>query len=409
MSAMQQPHTLITRSLRGMNSDLRLTVRPRSGAPADRDAVEAALDACATWLDAFERTCSRFQPDSELCALNASAGVPFVASPDLFAVVCLAMGYREHTGGLFDPTILPALRAAGYTRSFDEIAHREVGLGNAESRWNAEIAETEAEHTEINAKDAKDAKGAREIEGTGLGQSNEIDDRGRIVDARRYRVPTEDDGAGGVQLDADTRSITLARGVALDLGGIAKGWAADELTRRFLAPFPGYLVDLGGDLRVQGGPRDGEPWILGIADPRPDSTQLESTGAAAGQPVEAYVGGLAVTRGGVATSGDARRWWLQEGARQHHLIDPRTGRPAAPAATDPDARVLTYTALAHTTAEADVLAKVAFLLGYPGGLRRLTCGAECAGVAVFASGRVEASANVEEYLHALPARSAAAR
>jgi thiamine biosynthesis lipoprotein len=190
--------------------------------------------------------------------------------------------------------------------------------------------------------------------------------------------------------------------VALDLGGIAKGWSADELARRYLAPFPGYLIDLGGDLRVRGGPSDGEPWIVGIADPRVDA------GIAQANQGATYVAGLALTAGGIATSGDARRWWLRDGARQHHLIDPRTGRPATQPDTDPDSRVLTYTALAPTTTEADALAKVAFLLGYPDGLRMLSHGIHRAGVCVFASGRVEASSNLEEYLHAHHAPGATA-
>jgi thiamine biosynthesis lipoprotein len=331
-----------------MNSDLRLTVRLAAETPVERAAAATVLDACATWLAQIERTCSRFLADSELCALNASAGVPFVASPELFAVVRLVCEYAARTDGLFDPTILPALRAAGYTRTFDEIGH-------GETRWNAE-----------------DAEDAERFQDTGT------------IRARTARI----------QLDEATRTITLAPGVALDLGGIAKGWAADELARRFLASFPGYLIDLGGDLRVHGGPRDGEPWIVGIADPRVNAGMtLAEQGAT-------YVAGLALTDGGIATSGDARRWWLRDGTRQHHLIDPRTGRPAMRADTNPDSRVLTCTALAPTAAEADVLAKVAFLLGYPDGLRMLSRGILRAGVCVFASGRVEASPNLEEYLYA---------
>ncbi len=265
---------MLTRSLRGMNSDFRLTVRLAADAPVDRAAAEAALDACATWLAQVERICSRFLPDSELCALNASAGGPFAASPDLFAVVRVACEYANRTGGLFDPTILPVLRAAGYTRSFDEFGHGEI-------RRNAEGAEA-------------DAEGAESFQDT------------RTKQAQTARI----------KLDEATRTITLAPGVALDLGGIAKGWSADELARRFLAPFPGYLIDLGGDLRVRGGPSDGEPWIVGIADPRVDA------GIAPADQGAGYVAGLALTAGGIATSGDARRWWLRDGVRQHHLIDP---------------------------------------------------------------------------------------
>jgi thiamine biosynthesis lipoprotein len=347
---------LISRDLRGMNTDLRLTVRVDRDSPALCASAEAALDGCADWLTAMERACSRFLPESELCALNASAGAPFIASEDLFAVVSAALEAAARTNGLFDPTILPALHAAGYSRTFDAIAHREV-----ESAWrlNARL---------VGAQQAAPAASGQEARLCALGE---------------------------IMCDPACRTITLPVGVALDLGGIAKGWAADELAQRFLTPFPAFLIDLGGDLRVLGGPAPGRPWILGIGDPR----ETRMTSGAPSEPT--YVAGVALSHGGIATSGDARRWWRRGGERMHHLIDPRTRRPAAPPVAQGDRRVLTYTALAPTTAEADVLAKVAFLRGYPDGLRSLAQGTCAAGVCVFADGSVEATPNLEEYLHAV--------
>ena len=69
-----------------------------------------------------ERTLSRFLPDSELCALNASGGQPFLASPLLFDAVSEACGWACVTGGVFDPTVIDTLEAIGYDRPFDEIA-----------------------------------------------------------------------------------------------------------------------------------------------------------------------------------------------------------------------------------------------------------------------------------------------
>ncbi len=350
---------LVSRALRGMNTDFHLIVRIEPGiepgieqdTPEQRAAAEAALDACGAWLAAMERTCSRFLPDSELCALNAAAGTPFHASEDLFAVVSLALDAAARTAGLFDPTILPALHAAGYTRSFDEIGHREL----------EEIPATPAP-------------------------------------VSRTLPPWRSGRWREIALDAERRVIALPEHVALDLGGIAKGWAADELARRFLSAFPAYLIDLGGDLRAQGGPEPGKPWIVAVADPREATTA--ATGAAPPRDT-AYLAGIPLAAGGIATSGDARRWWLRGGARQHHLIDPRTGRPALPHdGTRLEGRVLAWTALAATTAAADVLAKVAYLRGYPEGLRALTRRGESAGLCVFANGQIETTANLEEYLHA---------
>jgi thiamine biosynthesis lipoprotein len=339
---------LVSRALRGMNTDLHLTIRLDHGGPAERARAESTLDACVAWLVTFEQTCSRFLPDSELVALNAAAGVPFAASDLLFAVVAHALDAATETGGLFDPTILPALQAAGYTRSFDEIGRREV----------------EAAASPLDS---------------------------AATSGTSWRPGTWRD----VQLDRDRRAITLPAGVALDLGGIAKGWAADELASRFLGAFPAYLIDLGGDLRVQGGPEADRPWIIGVADPRDAIGALESSHESP------PLAGIPLGEGGIATSGDARRWWLRGGARQHHLIDPRTGRPALPPdQTGLQGPVLAWTALAPTATNAEVLAKVAYLRGYPDGLRALAYGVDSAGLCVFASGQIATTANLKEYLNA---------
>jgi thiamine biosynthesis lipoprotein len=374
---------LVTRALRGMNTDLHLTLRIERDEPEERDAAEATLDACAEWLAALERTCSRFLPDSELCALNVSAGATFRASNDLFTVVSLALAAAQRTGGLFDPTILPALHAAGYIRSFDEIGHREIDATRADAARVGQSLDEEG-HSPPSDPPPDPPVGIHEA---------------RVDDAVNSDEPPWRPGRWReIRLDADHRAITLPEGIALDLGGIAKGWAADEVARRFLAPFPAYLVDLGGDLRAHGGPAPGSPWIVGIADPRDAPRPSLPAPEGAGQR---YVAGVPLSEGGIATSGDARRWWLRSGQRQHHLIDPRTGRSALPPdGTRLEGRVLAWTALAPTTAEADILAKVAYLLGYPDGLRKLARGAESAGLCVFANGQLEVTPNLEEYLHA---------
>jgi len=331
---------LISRHLRGMNTDFHLTVRAENASVAARTAVERALDDSAAWLAAIERVCSRFLLESDLCALNASAGHPFTASDDLYAVVTLALQMAARTNGLFDPTILPALLAAGYTRSFDEIGQREIGAST-------------------------DGVSARSWRGG------------------RWRE---------ILLDDVTRTITLPAGVALDLGGVAKGWAADEVARRFLSAFPTWLIDLGGDLRAQGEPEPGKGWIIGVEDPR----AAPGPGESAQSHEPRYVAALEIRHGGLATSGAARRWWLRSGRRMSHLIDPRSGQPVEP---DVGERVmLSCSVLAPSAVEADVYAKVAFLRGYPAGLGDLP--AKIAGLCVFADGTFATSPGLEAYLRA---------
>jgi thiamine biosynthesis lipoprotein len=127
---------------------------------------------------------------------------------------------------------------------------------------------------------------------------------------------------------------------------------------------------------------------------------------------------VTLRHGGIATSGAAGRWWLRNGERQHHLLDPRTGRPVPLwiDATDDQPGgtplIATATALAPTAAQAEVAAKVALLRGYPDALRRVERAWETARdeeVAPYGDGRVallmilgngvvECSANIQEYL-----------
>ncbi len=165
--------------------------------------------------------------------------------------------------------------------------------------------------------------------------------------------------------------------VGLDLGGIAKGWAADMVLEQHCADFTHTLVNVGGDLRLRGGPQPGAAWSVGIRDPR---GEVEGAHAAVGEAgsgsARPDLAAITLSRGGLATSGAVRRWWLRDGVRTHHLLDPRTGAPArvwtGEAATTDDAGnplIATATALAPTAARAEVAAKVALLRGYPAALR----------------------------------------
>ena len=224
-------------------------------------------------FERLESLFSRFQPDSELSQLN-QAGRRLV-SPELFEIVQLALAGREATGGRFDPTVHGAIVAAGYDRTFDE------------------------------------------IEGT----------------ARSARPG----GAcgGRVQLDPRHGAIELGQGVRLDLGGIAKGYAADRVCA-LLSENGSCLVNAGGDLAIHG-LLDGGSWPVAVVR--------------AGEPLT-----LELTAGALATSGTDNRTWTQAGRSRHHLIDPRTGQPAE---TD----LLHVTVAAATAAEAEIWAKALLLAG----------------------------------------------
>jgi thiamine biosynthesis lipoprotein len=121
-------------------------------------------------------------------------------------------------------------------------------------------------------------------------------------------------------------SAALRLGATLDFGGVGKGWLADLLIERF----DNAVVNLGGDLRARGDGRDGAGWRIALIDGSD----------------------LRIRDGGVATSGVGERRW----SGGHHIIDPRTG---APAATDLESVCVA----ASTALQAEVFAKGALIVG----------------------------------------------
>jgi len=147
----------------------------------------------------------------------------------------------------------------------------------------------------------------------------------------------------------ESSTIHLPAGIGLDLGGIGKGLAVDAAAR-LLAPLGNFLVDAGGDLYAHGNAPECQGWIIGVQSPwDPD----------------ADIAMLRTTRTAVATSSSVRRRWQVNGRWYHHIIDPRSGLPA-------EGRQVSVTVVAPRATEADVRAKVAFILGWPRGMRYLT-------------------------------------
>jgi FAD:protein FMN transferase len=118
-----------------------------------------------------------------------------------------------------------------------------------------------------------------------------------------------------IELDPGNRSVRLPAAVELDLGASAKALAADRIAAEIHgATGAGALVSLGGDVAVAGpAPRGG--WVIGIADDH--RTPPEYTGAR-----------VAFRAGGIASSGVRARRWRTASGEMHHILDPRTGRPA---------------------------------------------------------------------------------
>ncbi len=137
--------------------------------------------------------------------------------------------------------------------------------------------------------------------------------------------------------------ITLRPGMEIDLGGIGKEYAVDRTARLIFRELEsGVLINYGGDLYALGPRQEGEPWAVGVDDP-------EATGLR-------QIGAVNLSKGGLATSGDARRYLLKDGVRYSHILDPTTGWPV------PDAP-RAVTVIAETCLEAGMLSTLAMLQG----------------------------------------------
>jgi len=149
-----------------------------------------------------------------------------------------------------------------------------------------------------------------------------------------------------LELDAHARTLRFAReGMRIDLGGFAKGHAVDNAAAILAALGVEHaIVSAGGDSRVIGD-RRGRPWSVAIRDPRREGS---------------VVAVLPLEDTAISTSGDYERYFMRDGVRCHHLIDPRTGR-------SPDA-VRSVTILAPDGLTAEALSKTVFVLGVEHGL-----------------------------------------
>ncbi len=256
------------------------------------NSTDILLDVQDTF-DSMEQRLSRFIPYSELSQLNNHTGDEFIASPILFSAVQSALWAATATGGLFDPTILPDLEAAGYDRSFEKVERHQPPLN------------------------------------------------GNGTHATRLNFTH-------VTLKPYNRGIAKPDGLKLDLGGMGKGWTVDRVADRLLT-LGAFLVNAGGDIYAYGAPPNCTTWTITLPHPPGAPTPVTT---------------LHVANRAVATSSIIRRRWMRGNTPQHHLIDPRTGKPA-------DTDLLTVTVIASRVAVAEVYAKVALILGAKAGLEYL--------------------------------------
>ncbi len=299
------------------------------------DWVADGLERTRAFILEMERRFSRFIPDSELSSLNRSAGKWASVSPELLELLSVSHQCYEATSGLFDPSILPDLVRAGYDRSM-EAMRATAGLVNS------------------------------------LAGSDPV-----VV----VLAPPRTNGSGrprfsGMELDTAAGRVMLPPGLAIDLGGIAKGWIVERAAAMLATCACPAAVNAGGDIFFVGKPRDGSRWKVELEDPRNPGATLTT---------------LHVEGGAVVTSSRTKRIWSHDGQIRHHIIDPRTAEPARTS-------WLSVSTIGPSAARAEAYAK-ALLIGGASEARRLGIGeGELAYLAVDTHGRLCGSPNIGRYL-----------
>jgi thiamine biosynthesis lipoprotein len=241
-------------------------------------------------LREIENRMSAYLEGTDVDRINKAAGITAVqVSPDVFDVIERAVHFAELSGGAFDPTVEPLVKL--------------WDIGGNSPRVPAQ---------------------------------EEID---RVLPLINWR---------DIELNHENKTVFLKRpGMALDLGAIAKGYAADEAAAIIKQHrIPQAMINLGGNVLTVGMKSDGTLWRIGIQDP------LDSRGA--------YIGVVQTTGKTVVTSGVYERYFTANGVHYHHLFDPSLGYPAR-------SGLLSATIITDVSMDADALSTVIFVLGYEQG------------------------------------------
>jgi len=241
-------------------------------------AIEAVLDE----MRHIDESMSTYKPSSEVSQVNArAANGPMPISKELFDLLTTAKEYSVITEGAFDITYA----SVGFMYDFRK--------------------HVRPDEAQIN----------------------------KALPAVNFRH---------VLLDATQQTVQFSqKGVRIDLGGIAKGYAVDRGIDVLKARgFARAFVSAGGDSRIIGD-RFGKPWMVGIRDPRKEAG--------------AVITRIPLADTAISTSGDYERFFEENGVRYHHIIDPRTGHSAS--------KVLSATIIGPYATRTDGLSKTAFVLG----------------------------------------------
>jgi thiamine biosynthesis lipoprotein len=251
-------------------------------------------------IEKIEKLLNYYSPSSEITAINKASGIrPVKVSEETLEVIKEAVKIAGYTNGAFDPTIGPIMKLWGFSLQKSEYSVPSEG---------------------------------------------DVRDTLRFVDYRRIKINEE-----------ESEVFLSKKGMELDLGGIAKGYAADEAIDVLREKgIKAALVAIAGDIRGIGLKPDQKPWKVGIQNPRSGDSSR------GGDDIFAT---LRLHNGAISTSGDYQRFFIEQGQRFHHILDPRTGYPPSD--------VISVSVLAPEGFLSDGLSTGIFILGRKKGMELL--------------------------------------
>jgi thiamine biosynthesis lipoprotein len=252
--------------------------------------AERYLEAAFKRIAELNGVLNAHDPKSEVSRLNASEG-PTKVSNDLARAIEDGLRWHQRTEGAFDVTIAPLL-----------------------TLWMER------------------------------GKAGRLPETKELEEARAHM------GADRIRFDPGASVVEIPKGVHLDLGGLGKGYCADEVEQTLKAlGARSALIAVAGDVRATGLKPPGLPWRVGVQDPRePDD-------------LDAVLTTLELTDQSASTSGNYRRYVEIEGKRYSHIVDPRTGLTAE--------NVPSVTVVGPDTVTTDILGTALSVLGVEEGLR----------------------------------------
>lgn len=240
---------------------------------------ESLAQQCESEINALESVLSRTREDTDIAKLNAADGAPVTLSDEGAKLLSTALDLSAATNGAYDPTVAPLTDL--------------WGIGT--------------DHQKVPSQSEIDAA----LQNVGIAHVHENGD-----------------------------AVTLAPGSKIDLGGIAKGYAADLCADILKDADADGLLVLGGNIYAVG-TNEGKDWNIGIADPDDSADTIAA---------------VAVHDLSVVTSGDYERYFEQDGVRYHHIFDPKTGYPAA-------SGLRSVTVIDENSTRADALTTALFVMG----------------------------------------------